>query len=247
MKLLLIKNYLTLIVLLSGVAFAQFKVDHLVFTTPDLDQTQQTLDSLGFTIKPGRVHPNGIKNFFIKFGSGSYLEFIQVIQPKDPLAEFYKRHTDFSGVKPVFISFGIDKNTLDSLAGFYTRTNIKHSVNNTGYANILSFPLTENYIPYFFISYTRLPDDSAYINHKNGALLIESLRVGVTIDEITNCIENFKFFKSNSGTLIDEISIRVKNIEQAFDSRNNVSIRQPQSNMGVICTIDNNLEIIFRE
>jgi hypothetical protein len=51
-------------------------VDHVSIAVHSLDSARATYRALGFTLKPGRVHANGLRNAFPKFADGSYLELI---------------------------------------------------------------------------------------------------------------------------------------------------------------------------
>ncbi|GJQ64734.1 MAG: hypothetical protein SCALA702_37870 [Melioribacteraceae bacterium] len=243
----MVKHIFTILFMLTEFTIAQYTLDHVIFTTPDLSQTKQTLDSLGFTTKPGRLHANGINNIFVKFQTGPYLEFIEVKYAKDRLAEFYKQHTDSASINPIFLSFRIDDNTLDSLKKFYSENNIDHNITDLKYAKLLGLPLVRDYKPYFFINYTHLPDDTAYINHNNGALYIEDIKVGKSMASILKNVVNINYFESSSGNLIDQISIKIKHIDKLFNQTKNVTVRQHHGTTGVSCSIDDKLEIIFIE
>lgn len=51
-------------------------VDHVAIAVGSLDRAQLTYEELGFRLKPGRLHANGLRNAFAKFRAGSYLELI---------------------------------------------------------------------------------------------------------------------------------------------------------------------------
>lgn len=68
----------------------QLRLDHAVIAVRDLDSATATYGTdLGFSIKPGRPHPNGLRNRHIKFRDGSALELITVLEPQDDLAREY--------------------------------------------------------------------------------------------------------------------------------------------------------------
>ncbi len=65
-------------------------LDHLVIAVKNLEQSKNLFESrLGFTLKPGRLHPNGIKNEFVKFRNGSYIELLTVETPEDKISIHY--------------------------------------------------------------------------------------------------------------------------------------------------------------
>jgi hypothetical protein len=67
-------------------------LDHVPIAVRDLPAAVAQFRSLGFTIKPGRPHENGIENASVKFADGSYVELITAHGGRDPLA---KRYEDF--------------------------------------------------------------------------------------------------------------------------------------------------------
>jgi hypothetical protein len=53
-------------------------LDHVVIAVKDLDASTASFRQLGFTIKPGRLHPNGLLNNHVKFRDGSEIELMTV-------------------------------------------------------------------------------------------------------------------------------------------------------------------------
>ena len=69
--------------------------DHLILGTKNISESGNLFsDVLGFTIKNGRQHSNGINNLFIEFEDNSELELISVIDPNDKMARKYKSLID---------------------------------------------------------------------------------------------------------------------------------------------------------
>ena len=64
-------------------------IDHLPIAVANLDSAADHFRRLGFTIKPGRFHANGIKNIHIKFNNGTELELITADKEKDELSAEY--------------------------------------------------------------------------------------------------------------------------------------------------------------
>lgn len=69
---------------------AGLHLDHVPIAVRDLESTAAQLRSLGFTIKPGRPHQNGIENASVKFADGSYLELITAHNGTDSTARQYE-------------------------------------------------------------------------------------------------------------------------------------------------------------
>ena len=65
-------------------------LDHVPIAVRDLASATAQFRALGFTIKPGRPHQNGIENASIKFADGSYVELITSHNGTDALARQYE-------------------------------------------------------------------------------------------------------------------------------------------------------------
>ena len=68
------------------------RLDHAVVVTRDLDQTGARLAALGFTLKPGRVHADGLLNRHVKFRDGTGIELMSLAgPPSSEMARDYAR------------------------------------------------------------------------------------------------------------------------------------------------------------
>ena len=66
------------------------RVDHVVIAVSDLDKAGKDYRSLGFTLNPGRLHPNGLLNAHVKFNDGTELELMSIRgEPTDSVAREY--------------------------------------------------------------------------------------------------------------------------------------------------------------
>src|ERR1044072_7337098 len=65
-------------------------IDHVPIAVRDLPAAVTQFRALGFTIKAGRPHQNGIDNVSIKFSDGSYIELITAHNGTDRLAKQYE-------------------------------------------------------------------------------------------------------------------------------------------------------------
>ena len=64
-------------------------LDHVPVAVHDLDQAADDFARLGFVIKPGRPHDDGIRNLHVKFPNGGEIELITASSPTDALAREY--------------------------------------------------------------------------------------------------------------------------------------------------------------
>ncbi len=64
-------------------------LDHVPVAVSDLDAAARSYRRLGFTLKPGRVHEDGIRNLHAKFSDGTELELITAPSAVDDTTRAY--------------------------------------------------------------------------------------------------------------------------------------------------------------
>lgn len=79
-------------------------IDHLPVAVSDLDRAAEIYQRLGFSIKPGRFHADGIRNEHVKFEDGGGLELINAPRAVDALSASYVQLLT-QGEGPAFLSF----------------------------------------------------------------------------------------------------------------------------------------------
>ncbi|HEX7780881.1 MAG TPA: VOC family protein [Vicinamibacterales bacterium] len=67
-------------------------IDHVVLAVNDLEATAARYRQLGFALKPGQPHANGIRNQHVKFTNGTELELLTAPKAADDLTTRYRRH-----------------------------------------------------------------------------------------------------------------------------------------------------------
>lgn len=88
-------------------------LDHVSIAVRDLPSAIAQFRALGFTIKPGRPHQNGIENASLKFRDGSYIEIITSHDASDRLSREYQEFLrDQEGAAYLFLR--------DEVAGSFT-------------------------------------------------------------------------------------------------------------------------------
>lgn len=138
--------------------------EHLPVAVQDLEAAQARFRALGFTLKPGRPHANGIRNAHAKFKDGSYLELITAPQAVDELTAAYRRHLA-RGDGPAYLSLYVS--TLDGLA---TRLADLGARSDEGTVTFPPGPLE----PFFFGTRAPSPTDQPeHVEHANGALGVD--------------------------------------------------------------------------
>ena len=83
-----------LLTFLLGLSFTglsqDIRVDHVITVVTDLDSAVKAFEELGFRVKPGSMHKNGLLNAHIKFKNGTSVELMSVVgEPTDELAKEY--------------------------------------------------------------------------------------------------------------------------------------------------------------
>ena len=78
-------------------------IDHVPVAVADLEAAGARYRALGFSLKPGRPHANGIRNLHAKFPDGTEIELITAPAAVDPLTRRYRAHLD-AGDGPAFLA-----------------------------------------------------------------------------------------------------------------------------------------------
>ena len=169
-----------LVAVICSSAPAQFDqpLDHVTIAVRDLGNAQTFFrDSLGFTIKPGRLHNNGIINAHIKFPDGTALELLSVdttsnrVKP-DYLSGFYRGILDNNQAwVVVFTALKVKgKSWINNFKVRLEKMGYASEVADLGYARLLSMPYANRGGFVFWIAYSSpVADDASYLNHRNRA------------------------------------------------------------------------------
>ncbi len=82
-------------------------IDHLPTVVADLERASTTYRQLGFALKPGRPHDNGLRNLHLKFPDGSGIELLTV--PAVPADRLTRRYTELlqGGEGPAYLSLHV--------------------------------------------------------------------------------------------------------------------------------------------
>ncbi|HZP06074.1 MAG TPA: VOC family protein [Terracidiphilus sp.] len=76
-------------------------VNHTPIVVSNLEKAEADFQAMGFTIKPGRIHPDGIRNAHVKFANETELELITASKGVDDLSSEYLKKLE-SGEGPVY-------------------------------------------------------------------------------------------------------------------------------------------------
>lgn len=79
-------------------------IDHIPLVVKNLERATRTYQRLGFAIKPGRFHADGIRNAHVKYPDGAGIELITADRASDDLTRQYLGLLS-AGEGPAFVSF----------------------------------------------------------------------------------------------------------------------------------------------
>jgi hypothetical protein len=116
---------------------AALHLDHVPIAVRSLDPAVLAYERLGFRIKPGRPHANGILNAFPKFADGSYLELITAPAAVDGLTA---RLVEFLEIGEGGRLLALRADSVAALAPIFDAAGVETALARFGRAfNILSF------------------------------------------------------------------------------------------------------------
>lgn len=152
-------------------------VEHTPIVVADLEKAQADFRAMGFAIKPGRLHADGIRNAHVKFTNGTEIELITAPAPTDALAsEYYAKAQHADG--PVY--FGLLAPDHRALAVRIKA--IGAPVQQDGGA--LAFPASDPLHHLFFGSGEKAPTDRPeHFAHANSALRLSGFWVSGNVQE----------------------------------------------------------------
>jgi catechol 2,3-dioxygenase-like lactoylglutathione lyase family enzyme len=146
-------------------------LSHIPIAVADLEQAAVDYSRLGFALKEGRPHPDGIRNRHVKFRDGTEIELITAPAATDVLTRYY-RSVIAAGDQAAFLS--LDAHPAEIAAQQVTAAALPAHVSG-GYVD---FPYESPLGYVFFAGLNQSPTDRPeHFAHRNGA---QSL-IGVTL------------------------------------------------------------------
>ena len=152
-------------------------INHTPIVVADLARAQAEFHAMGFAIKPGRPHADGIRNAHVKFPDGTELELITAPAAVDALTKEYHAKQQ-RGDGPVY--FGLTAPDQIALAARLRALGAPVQLTD----GALTFPLGNPLHPLFFtmggVAPTDLPEHYA---HANSALRLSAFWVRGNVEE----------------------------------------------------------------
>ncbi len=125
-------------------------LDHAILMVRDLDSAATGFTRLGFRIKPGRPHANGLLNRHVKFRDGSGIELMTVSgRPGDAMARNYASLLE-GGERGVYVALRVPELSRAERAAAALRLETRRS--SSGPWSFLSFPPSSPAAAVFFTS-----------------------------------------------------------------------------------------------
>ena len=138
-------------------------VNHTPIVVSDLEKAEADFRAMGFTIKPGHVHADGIRNAHVKFADETELELITAPKGVDDLTTEYRRKLE-RGEGPVY--YGLSTSDLDQLLAKAQAANLPLKADD----GLLTFPMGSPLHAIFFGRLDKVPTDRPeYFAHANTA------------------------------------------------------------------------------
>ena len=154
-------------------------LDHMPVAVRDLDEAAADFARLGFVVKPGRAHRDGIRNRHVKFPNGGGIELITASNPTDDLAREYVDWLK-GGSGPAFWSL-----YSSDLASLTNRLE-QRALDPKNHGDLVTF--AQSALPHrlFFADRLRSPTDGPqYWSHPNTAYKLAGVWIAGSAPEIS--------------------------------------------------------------
>lgn len=152
------------------------RIDHVITVVHDIEEATAEYQNMGFSVKPGRLHANGLINAHIKFENQSSFELMSIQgKAKDAIAQNYETLLR-EGEGSVFVALtGLP---TDSILVLLSNLDIDHTVIPGKAWTYITFPPNAPLAHFFFIeNHFRVKDSSQHLTHNNGAIAIQEVQV----------------------------------------------------------------------
>lgn len=138
-------------------------LDHVVVAVSDLDSAAARYRALGFALKRGRTHDDGIRNQHVKFRNGTEIELLTAPEASDSLTAQYRRHLA-AGDGPAFLALYVSEPDV------LTRWLKAGGYDSVREGNLVTFPVAHPLREVFFGGRNRsITDQRENFMHANTA------------------------------------------------------------------------------
>jgi catechol 2,3-dioxygenase-like lactoylglutathione lyase family enzyme len=188
---------------------AALGLDHVIVAIHDLEKAAQRYQDLGFALKPGRPHDNGIRNQHVKFPDGIEIELLTAPEARDDLTAQYRRHLA-GGDGPAFFALYAETDAaarrLDAAGISYRRK-----------GGFLTFPDAHPLKTLFFSRRNQSPTDRPeHFAHPNTAQTLIALWLAGDLEPERNLLSVFGgTAKQQTVRMPEPVSAEVVAVEDA--------------------------------
>ena len=148
---------------------AELRIDHVPIAVRDLGAAGELFRRLGFTLKPGRPHDNGLANLHAKFADGTELELITARAAVDAVTAGYVEFLE-AGDGAAFLA--LHAGALDAVEDRLRPV----SPRLWRVPGMVGFPSGHRWERYFFGLLNRSPTDRPeHFEHRNGARALHAV------------------------------------------------------------------------
>ena len=198
-------------------------LDHIIIGTTDFQNSISFMkEKLGFSIKNGRAHKNGLFNFFIEFEDSSEIEFMSMENNPSKLSSAYNellRNNKFA------FQFAIRTDRIIKLNKSlnYISAGFSEFEENKIYSTLSKSQIDQT-LPLFFIEYYQknIPSNFVHLNKSSG---LSSVWI-----KTKNIKKNVRDFIEFGFSAIDTIKVGNFNSKTVLLKNNNFEIILIQSN-----------------
>ena len=167
-------------------------LDHIIILVNDLEAAATRYRAMGFALKPGRPHDNGIRNQHVKFEDGTELELLTAPEARDQLTTQYRRYLAQGDGPAHVVLYAPDPDALAKVI-----VGGEFGAQRDG---LITFPIGHRLRPVFFGGRNKSPTDRPeHFAHRNSAYALT--RAWLAVDDVA---PELKLFAAVGGSMSEE-------------------------------------------
>lgn len=157
----------------AGAKDGRIKLDHVIIAVQDLDAAKAHFSVLGFRLKDGSLHANGLLNAHIEFADHSEIELMSLTgEAGDAIAQGYQRFLT-EGEGGAYVAFsGMSATRISALL---TSATTEHILTSGKFWSYITFPESSGLEHIFFVEQHGTAQRQEYNPHPNGAAYVSAV------------------------------------------------------------------------
>ncbi len=162
-------------------------LDHVIIGSENLNEISVLFKKLGFSIKEGKVHKNGIRNNFIEFNDNTEIELVEV---NNPTENFTKEYEKIISQNKFGLQFALRVNEIENLKNNFSviNSNFVELQKGNDYSTLSAKGINSE-LPIFFIQFDKLNNSKTnHINNTKGisSVWFETKNIKITARELVD-------------------------------------------------------------